>query len=374
MTGREERQPPVDDNQLIATMYGAVGEELRWTAVLDAIKMRLGVASAVFQSLVADKDDLVPFLCRRDTWSTQEAERHDAWANSPLNPRFRRDTEPQGQDEIESDQRSLAFTAADREALRLGLATCGLGPGFWLGCKTAPGEHTTMIFHRHVGDGRDMTEADLYFLQQLLPHFQQVSLLLAKTAGYDARLAMTEAFMDSTSLALVACDRDLGLQWMNAAAERLIDTLPQIARSAGKLRLRAMEADQMVRETIRGQKGDTCRLVGDEPAQVLHLRVLRRDAVDRRRPGNNLALVALCSPGTAPSINAAEVADLFGLTMAEAMLTAHLVGGMTVKDFAAHRGIAEGTARMQLKSALAKTGVGRQADLVRQVCQSLARL
>jgi DNA-binding CsgD family transcriptional regulator len=45
-----------------------------------------------------------------------------------------------------------------------------------------------------------------------------------------------------------------------------------------------------------------------------------------------------------------------------------------VKDFAAYRGIAEGTARMQLKSALSKTGVGRQADLVRQVCQSLARL
>lgn len=374
MTGREERHWPVDDNQLIATMYGAVGEELRWTAVLDAIKMRLGVASAVFQGLVADKDDLVPYLCRRDTWSTQQAERHDAWANSPLNPRFRRDTEPRGEEEIESDQRSLAFTAADREALRHGLAACGLGPGFWLGCKTAPGEHTTMIFHRHVGDGRDITEADLGFLNQLLPHFRQVSGLLAKMAGYEARLAVADAFMDSTSLALIACDRDLGLQWMNAAAERLIDTLPQIARASGKLRLSAFEAEQVVRETIRGQKGDTCRIAGDQPCEVLHLRVLRRDAADRRRPGNRLALIALCSPGTAPSIDAAEVADLFGLTMAEAMLTTHLVGGMTVKDFAAYRGIAEGTARMQLKSALAKAGVGRQADLVRQVCQSLARL
>ncbi|MBB3955689.1 helix-turn-helix transcriptional regulator [Novosphingobium sediminicola] len=362
----------MDDNQLIATMYGAVGEELRWTAVLDAIKLRLGVASAVFQSLVAHKDDLVPFICRRDTWSTQEAERHDAWANSPLNPRFRRDTEPRGQDEIESDQRSLAFTAADREALRHGLATCGLGPGFWLGCKTAPGEHTTMIFHRHLGDGRDMTEADLGFLNQLLPHFRQASSLLGKIAGYEARLSITEAFMDSTSLALIVCDRDLNIRWMNAATEGLVGTLPQMSGSGGRLRFRAMDADLMVRDAIRGQRGDTCRIAGDGPGQVLHLRVLRRDAADR--PGDNLALVALCSPATAPSINAAEVADLFGLTMAEAMLTTHLVGGMTVKDFAAHRGIAEGTARMQLKSALAKAGVGRQADLVRQVCQSLARL
>lgn len=363
----------MDDNQLIATMYGAVGEELRWTAVLDAIKLRLGVASAVVQSLIADKDDLVPFLCQRDTWSTQEAQRHDAWANSPLNPRFRRDTEPQGPAEIESDQRSLALTEADREALRQGLTACGLGAGFWLGCKTGPGEHLTMIFHRHVGDGRDMTEADLRFLNQLLPHFQQVAGLLVKTAGYEARLSMTEAFMDSTSLALIACDMDLGIHWMNAAAETLVSTLPQLSHFGGKLRFRAADTPAIVRKAIRGQQGDTCRIGGDGPTDVLHLRVLHRDASDR--PGcQKLALLALCSPGTAPSIHAAEVANLFGLTMAEATLTTHLVGGMTVKDFAAHRGIAEGTARMQLKSALAKAGVGRQADLVRQVCQSLARI
>lgn len=364
----------MDDNQLIATMYGAVGEEGRWTAVLDALKTRLGVASAVVQRLLADKEDLVPVACRRDSWSMREAARHDAWANSPLNPRFRRNTEPQGPDEIESDQRSLALSAVDREALRHGLAACGLGPGFWMGCRTAPGEHMTMIFHRHPGDGRDMTQGDQDFLTQLLPHFQQVSRLLAQIAGYDARLAVTEAFMDATSLALIACDGDMRLRWMNAAAERLIDALPQIARHGATLRLRAGDADRLVRDTVWGQRGDTCRIAGDEPGQVLHLRVLRRDAADRRRLGNSLALIALCSPGTAPSINPAEVADLFGLTMAEAVLTTHLVGGMTVRDFAAHRGIAEGTARMQLKSALGKAGVGRQADLVRQVCQSLARL
>lgn len=364
----------MSENNLIAAMYGAVGEDSRWTEVLDAIKLRLGVASAVFQRLVTDKDDMIPVISLRDTWSTQEAQRHDAWANSPLNPRFRRDTEPRGQFEIESDQRCLSLTAADREALQYGLATCGLGTGFWLGCKTAPDEHTTMIFHRHLGDGRDITEDDLCFLHQLQPHFYQVSRLLTNIAGYEARLSVAEAFMNSTSLALVACDLDLGIHWMNTAAESLVYTLPQISRSGEKLRFRSIEADAVVRAVIQGQRGDTCRIDGDEPGEVLHLRVLRRDAAERRRWGRTLTLVALCSPSAAPRIDAAEVANLFGLTMAEAILTTHLVGGMTVKDFAAHRGIAEGTARMQLKSALAKSGVGRQADLVRQVCQSLARL
>lgn len=364
----------MSDNDLVAAMYGAVGEDARWTEVLDAIKVRLGVASAVFQRLVTDGDDLVPVTSLRDTWSTQEAETHDAWANSPLNPRFRRDTEPRGQDEIESDLRCIALTASDREALRRGLAGCGLGAGFWLGCKTVPGEHTTLIFHRHAGDGRDMTEEDLRFLNLLLPHFRQVSRLVTSMAGYEARLSVAEAFMDSTSLALLACDADLGIHWMNAAAEALIDALPQVRQIGGRLQFGATEAAGVVRAVIAGRLGDTCSVPGEQPAEVLHLRVLRRDAADKRKWGRNLALLALCSPGTAPRIDAAEVASLFGLTMAEATLTAHLVGGMTVKDYAAHRGIAEGTARMQLKSALAKAGVGRQADLVRQVCQSLARL
>jgi DNA-binding CsgD family transcriptional regulator len=355
-------------------MYAAVGEDARWTDVLDTIKNRLGVASAVFQRLVANKDDLIPVVSLRDTWSTLEATRHDEWANSRHNPRFRRDTEPSALQEIDSDHRNPHFTAADREVLQRGLTMCGLGAGFWIGCKTAPGEHTTMIFHRHIGDGRDITLAEDEFLGQLQPHFRQISRLLTSIAGYEARLSVTESFMNTTSLALITCDQDLGVHWMNTAAERLLQTLPQACFVRGRLGFRSIEATAMVRNLIDGQHGDTCRIGGEMPADVLHLRVLKRDAADQRRWARNLTLIALCSPGTVPQIEAGEVADLFGLTMAEATLTTHLVGGMTVKDFAAYRGIAEGTARMQLKSALSKTGVGRQADLVRQVCQSLARL
>ncbi len=364
----------MQDNNLIAAMYGAVGEEARWTDVLDAIKLRLGVASAVLQRLVASKDDLVPVLSLRDSLSMQQATRHDTWANSPHNPRFRRNTARSNLLEIDSDHRNAHFSAADREALRHGLARCGLGAGFWLGCRTSPDEHTTMIFHRHVGDDRDVTDDDLAFLGQLQPHFQQVSRLVATMADYDARLSVTEAFMDSTSLALVACDRDLGVHWMNRAAEALITDLPQLSLAGNRLCFRATQTGATVRSIASGVGGDTCRIAGDEPTQVLHLRVLKRDTTGRQSWGRALSLIAMCSPGTAPRIDPGEVANLFGLTAAEAALSTHLVSGMTVKDYAAHRGIAEGTARMQLKSALAKTGVSRQADLVRQICLSLARL
>ena len=53
-----------------------------------------------------------------------------------------------------------------------------------------------------------------------------------------------------------------------------------------------------------------------------------------------------------------------GLTVAEARLAAALAQGMSLKDYAAAAGIAEGTARVQLKSVFARTGTHRQAELV----------
>ena len=54
----------------------------------------------------------------------------------------------------------------------------------------------------------------------------------------------------------------------------------------------------------------------------------------------------------------------FCLTSAEARLAAALAEGASLKDYAASAGIAEGTARVQLKSVFAKTGTHRQAQLV----------
>lgn len=362
------------DNDLIAAIYSTVGEEARWTEVLDRIKSRLGVESAVFQYLVAEGDDLVPVISCRDSWSMAVSERHDSWANSAKNPRFRRDTEPRSEDEIDSDHRNLFFTATDRTILHSGLTGCGLGVGFWLGCRTTPTEHTSMIFHRRQGDGHDITEGEGEFLKKLQPHFRELSRLIARTAQHDARLSLADALMESTSLALISCDSDMRVHWMNRAAEQLVNRLPQLRYWGGRMGGRFAEETALLRRTVSGQQGDSCHILGDEPADVLYFRVLKRYVADPWHVGCKLSLIALCSPRNSLDLDPAVVAKLFGLTMAEANLTTHLVSGMTVKEFAAHRGIAEGTARMQLKSALAKAGVGRQVDLVRQVCMSIAQV
>jgi DNA-binding CsgD family transcriptional regulator len=54
----------------------------------------------------------------------------------------------------------------------------------------------------------------------------------------------------------------------------------------------------------------------------------------------------------------------FSLTPAETRLALALARGSTLAEFADAQGIAVGTARIQLKSVMAKTATHRQADLV----------
>jgi DNA-binding CsgD family transcriptional regulator len=58
---------------------------------------------------------------------------------------------------------------------------------------------------------------------------------------------------------------------------------------------------------------------------------------------------------------------MYEMTAAEAQLTEALVNGKSLQEFADSRRVSMNTVRTQLKSASAKTGARRQADLVRMI-------
>ena len=101
----------------------------------------------------------------------------------------------------------------------------------------------------------------------------------------------------------------------------------------------------------------------DRPAFALHLLPLKRGARDVF--GWDGVLLLLAEPANASVPGADLLRLLFDLTPAEARLTRHLLEGRTPSEAAAMLGIAEGTARTHLRRIFAKTGVARQADVVR---------
>lgn len=68
------------------------------------------------------------------------------------------------------------------------------------------------------------------------------------------------------------------------------------------------------------------------------------------------------------------IAQLFGLTPTEAFLATLLANGFTLAEAAAKLGVTENTIRGYAKKIFAKTGVSRQADLVRLILKSVALL
>jgi DNA-binding CsgD family transcriptional regulator len=79
------------------------------------------------------------------------------------------------------------------------------------------------------------------------------------------------------------------------------------------------------------------------------------------------ALLIFGDPDAGPSTSTQALIELYGLTPAEARLMAALVDGERLEDYADRHQISINTARTQSKQIFAKTGQGRQADLIREV-------
>lgn len=82
----------------------------------------------------------------------------------------------------------------------------------------------------------------------------------------------------------------------------------------------------------------------------------------------NAAAIAFVSEATAPTSASLQAArGMYNLTPAEAKITEKLAAGLDPRQIADALGSSINTVRTQVKSILAKTGVSRQADLIRLV-------
>jgi len=361
------------DDQVITALYGAVDSDARWVALMDLLRQRLGVESVAAQLLVASRDNVLPMWGTRDSVSERHAELHDSWANSLANPRFRRPVTARRELEIGSDQRATHFSVQERGQLREGLARCGLGPAFWISQQIDQDRRFTMIFHRPPDDGRDLGTREQSLLETLAPHFRQAIGLWVRLAKAEARAGLAEQAGETILTAVVACDRRLRAHWINADARRLLGADTGLRLRDGALVCCARDDQQRLIALVDGRSDRAVVALGGDCCPTLHLRARPAPPV----PGQfalsrDLVLLVITRPDCPVRYDPHDLALLFGLTLTEATLAASLATGASVSDFAAARGVAEGTARLHLKRVLAKTGAARQSELVRRICQSVA--
>jgi DNA-binding CsgD family transcriptional regulator len=122
--------------------------------------------------------------------------------------------------------------------------------------------------------------------------------------------------------------------------------------------------DQLYANKIEGEVFINV-MVKDE-ACVIMLERLEQTAFEMDVPG--IAMFIFESKRNI-EVSTSGVARIFGLTKAEARLTVGIVNGMTAAEYSAANGTSIHTTYSQIKGILSKTGVRRQAELVRLVLE-----
>lgn len=246
--------------------------------------------------------------------------------------------------------------------------------------ELSPGRFLALILHQPATTEQQMGQEEERLTQQLLLHLRQAVQISGQLQAAVSRADLLMEAGNALGAGLVLCNDTGFIMWANNEALSILDRSPVLREVAGHIRaihpgdsgaLRSMLAQVAADDGERSPQLTLGRADVETSVQVMALGLRSQSAPGARDMSGTVALL-LREPGRPLNISPAAVASLFGMSNAEARLTAGLCDGLSLRDYAQQRGISEGTARIQLKNALAKAGCPRQAELVRRVCTSLA--
>lgn len=203
----------------------------------------------------------------------------------------------------------------------------------------------------------------------LLPHIQRAVRIARRLGEAELGAASAKAALDAAPSAILMCDAQLRLTYVNRQGEALLRE-GHLAVANGRLRLADRKQAQRLRVLSEpGSPERTIALTLDTPGLPSVAAVaVRVDAgqgaqVNPEFGAPSLMIVAGRNH-KASFAHVDHLRDWFSLTPAEARLAATLAEGGSLEDFAATRGVSMNAARFLLKGVFAKTGTNRQPQLV----------
>jgi len=344
--------------EVIERIYEAAALPDRWPTVLCLLSDRIGAVGASFVSKNADGVSITPSLGMERLVAEYVAE---GWAADPAYaepllrdqyPGFRAETHYRTMEEIERLPVHVRFLAPRGLVASVGTVLQGSRDNIMHLAFEGLATHAAA---EAAGPQLDALRAPLaraLSLTALLRDRQDRATVAGlETAGVAAALVSGDG-------RLRAANRRFELRF----GDRASDT--RAGLRFGQPQLQAQFADVLARlARAPAARSIAAPATGEAAACVLHLVPLRRGA--REVFGWDGVLLIAADGANAAVPDADLLRLLFDLTPAEARLTRRLVEGQTLAAAAAGLSIMEATARVHLRRVFAKTGVGRQAELVR---------
>jgi DNA-binding CsgD family transcriptional regulator len=184
------------------------------------------------------------------------------------------------------------------------------------------------------------------------------------------QVSLVGAALDQLSHGLAICDATARVLFANAAAREVIDAEDRLRLRQGQLcsdspaltaKLHSMIVTAARREGVAGRV--TIRGRNGRPFALWCAPLSETSPLSNGR--SRTAVVVIVPDLAGERSDPKELTILFDLTPTEAKLALALTRGETLRIYAATNGVQFSTARTQLLSVLRKTGLRRQADLIR---------
>jgi DNA-binding CsgD family transcriptional regulator len=214
-------------------------------------------------------------------------------------------------------------------------------------------------------DGRRFTE-------RVVPHLCRSMQLGFRLDGYRALQRAEHDVLDRLSVGVVLLDRRARVIYSNAAAASLSsdDSVLCVRNGmiAARSDLHASRFASLIRSVLSGMTAASISLPrsGDgRPITVVASSVRGRDVgrfADHHMPDAAVLLLMID-----PKIPSAWIMEAYGLTQAEARVALAASSGTTIAETAEQLGLSSNTVKTHLRKVFDKTGVSRQAELVRLV-------
>jgi DNA-binding CsgD family transcriptional regulator len=214
------------------------------------------------------------------------------------------------------------------------------------------------------------------FIERVVPHLCRSMQLGFRLDGYRALQRAEHDVLDRLSVGVVLLDRRARVIYSNAAAASLSsdDSVLCVRNGmiAARSDLHASRFASLIRSVLSGMTAASISLPrsGDgRPITVVASSVRGRDVgrfADHHMP-DAAVLLLMIDPTTRPKIPSAWIMEAYGLTQAEARVALAASSGTTIAETAEQLGLSSNTVKTHLRKVFDKTGVSRQAELVRLV-------
>lgn len=380
---RGDALPPQALSAVIGAIYDCVLDPARWETALLEITRAMSADSGILSLNDLRHDRLL--IDRNVGWGPSgiaERRKHIPEIHARLNEWFA--MRPSLDEPFVASRQLAPDYLATAPYVQHCLKPLGIVDIMHLFLMRTPTHFSELVIARHERHG-PITDREIEIGMLLLPHLRRaVTISNVLDVRTVERARMAEA-LDGLHLGVVLTSRDGDILHANRAAEAMLRNGDAVQGTGGVLRAAAPAAAEELRKAIRlaardeatmGQAGLAITLTGssmtDAAAPPLFAHVLPMTGSELRTQLKPEAVAAVfIGPPAATTRDLApvEMKDYlcrrFGLTAAEAGVALQVLGGGGREAVAARLGVSMTTVRTHLSHIFEKTGVRRQAELVR---------